>query len=393
MRSRFAIGHCPTGIGEYQLGLVLACALRPTPGTGRDTAEAATSAGPTGLVRDRWADLVVPILFGVGTWGLALLLRVAGFPASGFLVYGVVFGVPLLASLALWPWPVRSALSVGAILLAASVYTDRIDGLLHAERNFFGTQRVHEVGLSHVLMHGTTNHGAQSMSASRRCEPLSYYHRTEPVGDLFRTLSARARPLNVGVVGLGTGSTAGYARPGERWTFYEIDPAILRTAEDPRYFTFLRHCLSGDYRVVLGDARRSLAGAPDGAYDLLFIDAFSSDAMPVHLMTREALRLYFAKLAPDGVLVINISSRYFNLRPVLAALARDLGLVALGRHDDDVPIEEQVNGRLSSSWVVMARRAEDLGALTSNPRWERLDDSGRRAWTDDFSDIVSALKW
>src|SRR5262249_33984179 len=157
--------------------------------------------------------------------------------------------------------------------------------------------------------------------------------------------------------------------------------------------TFLRDCMSGNYRIVLGDARRSLASAPDGAYDLLLIDAFSSDAMPVHLMTREALRLYLAKLAPDGVLVINISSRYFNLRPVLAALARDLGLVTLGRHDDDVPIEEQVNGRLSSNWVVMARRPEDLGALASDAQWKRLDDSRRRAWTDDFSDIVSALKW
>ena len=302
--------------------------------------------------------------------------------------------MPLLASLALGPWPVRSALSVAAILLAASAYADRSDGLIHAERDFFGTQRVLDVGgRSHVLMHGTTNHGAQALSPDLRCEPLTYFHRTGPVGDLFRVLATRAHPLDVGVVGLGTGSTAGYARPGQRWTFYEIDPAVLRVAQDPRYFTFLRDCIPGGYRVVLGDARRSLGAAPDGTYDLLLIDAFSSDAMPVHLMTCEALRLYLSKLAPDGLVAVNISSRYFNLRPVLAALARDLGLVALGRHDDEVPIEEQRKGRLASSWVVMARRTEDLGALARDQQWERLDDRGRRAWTDDFSDIVSALKW
>src|SRR5262249_36522398 len=162
---------------------------------------------------------------------------------------------------------------------------DRLDGLVHAERNFFGAQRVLDRGAVHILLHGTTSHGAQALSADLRCEPLTYYHRTGPIGDLFRALAIRPRPLAIAVLGLGTGSLAGHAKPGQRWTFHEIAPAIVRIAREPRYFTFLRDCLPDGYQVVLGDGRRSLAAAPDGAYDLLLMDAFSSDAMPVHLIT------------------------------------------------------------------------------------------------------------
>jgi spermidine synthase len=180
-----------------------------------------------------------------------------------------------------------------------------------------------------------------------------------------------------------------YARPGQRWTFFEIDPAIERIARDPAYFTYLEAC-GEKCRVVIGDARLSLNRVPERAYDLLVIDAFSSDSIPMHLMTREALSLYLSRLAPGAALVMHISNRHLLLGPEVASLAASLHLVALQQVDRTNGAWPE--GKSESHWVVVARNAADLGALASDTRWSHMQASPKTpVWTDDFSNILSVL--
>jgi SAM-dependent methyltransferase len=264
--------------------------------------------------------------------------------------------------------------------------------LLVAERSFFGISRVYVTGGGdyHALVHGSISHGAQSLDPARRREPLSYYTRGGPVGEIVIPRQRAGMIRTVAVVGLGAGSVACYRQPGERWTFFEIDAAVARIARDPRYFTYLQDC-APDAEVVLGDARLSLTSMPDRAYDLLIMDAYSADAIPVHLLTREAFALYRRKLAPGGVLALHISNLYFNLAPVVSALAADAGMVMRLRDEVTLSAAESAQGKSTSDWVVVAERESDLGSLLALPRWERVAPA-RTVWTDDFSSALSALR-
>jgi hypothetical protein len=197
----------------------------------------------------------------------------------------------------------------------------------------------------------------------------------------------------VAVVGLGTGTAACYAVPGDQWTFYEIDPAVERIARNPRYFTFLQDC-APDARVVLGDARLSLGDAPDRHYDLIVLDAFSSDAIPVHLMTREALALYLSKLREGGAIAFHISNRYLDLEPVLAALARDAGVVGMKGRTAPLSAEQRASLITFSRWVVVGRQAEDLLGMGRGSLWPVIEEQpGVGLWTDDFSNLLSIFRW
>ncbi len=189
------------------------------------------------------------------------------------------------------------------------------------------------------------------------------------------------------MVGLGTGTAAAYATAGDRWTFYEIDPGIVRVARDPRYFTYLTDSRA-PVEVVLGDARLSMARAPAGAYDLIVLDAFSSDAIPVHLLTREALGMYLEKLAPGGIVMFHLSNRYLNLEPVLGALAKERGLsIRVSEHRPD---RESFNS--ASTWAVVARNEADLGALAEDMFWRGAEiDPDVKPWTDDFSSLLAVF--
>ena len=267
--------------------------------------------------------------------------------------------------------------------------------LLFQERNFFGVSKVAEdaPGRYHILTHGFTTHGAQSLDPARRREPLTYYHRTGPLGQVFAVFSGPRAKKEVAVIGLGTGTIACYGQAGQHFTFYEIDPTMEQIARDPRYFTYLSDC-PAQVKIILGDARLSLRGAPESFYDMIILDAFSSDAIPIHLVTREALSLYLSKLKAGGILVFHISNRYLDLQPVLGNLARDAGLVALSNFDLKLSDEDRKNQKLASAWVVMARQGQHLGRLAQDQRWHTLPQRpGETLWTDDFSNIWSVFNW
>ena len=191
------------------------------------------------------------------------------------------------------------------------------------------------------------------------------------------------------MLGLGVGTIAAYAEPGERFTFYEIDPAVERIARNTDYFTYLADC-RGKPEVILGDARLSLEHEPPRKFDLLIVDVFSSDSVPVHLMTREALKIYVDRLNPRGLLAFHISSRYLDLEPMLGSLAEDAGLTARLWRDVDAA---GAVGRFVSVWVVMARSPADLGPLLGDSRWQPLACDTGPVWTDDFSNVAGTLRW
>ena len=274
--------------------------------------------------------------------------------------------------------------------MASAFQPDPLGHVLHAERTFFGTYKVRldPAGEYRTLSHGTTLHGIQSIVQARSTEALSYYHPTGPLGDVFGMRRAAAGRSEVAVVGLGVGSVATYRRPEERWTFFEIDPAVEAIARNREYFSYLADC--GDAcQVIIGDARQSLA-ARQSHYGLIVLDAFSSDAIPVHLLTREALDVYLARLAPEGLLAFHVSNRHLDLEPVLAKIAENAGLVSYIRRDQVAGDVE--SGKRSSDWLVMASRTEHLEPLASDRRWRRSRYSpAADLWTDDFSNILTLL--
>jgi hypothetical protein len=361
-----------SGVAEYPIVIAAACFLL---------------AAGSGLLRVLRAPrlLVKPLVVGLLTLaGLMLNQRLGAEPQGLFLF----LGVPAVLCFSLSRDRARFAYAVGFLLIAGVLgETPAWGRVLHAERTFFGVYRISESadGRYVTLYHGTTVHGRQARGSGRP-EPLTYYRTESPIADVLNTVGRF--PRSVGVVGLGVGSLASYERPGDGWTFYEIDPAVERLARDARFFTYLAACRTCD--VVVGDARVSLE-ASDVVHDLLVLDAFSSDAIPIHLLTREAFDAYARRLAPGGVLAVHISNRHVELRPVLARLARDLGWAAVGRYD---VVPEALQARYSSSeWVAMAPDPGSLAALERRPQWTALEADHGPAWSDDFSNIWTALRW
>lgn len=281
-----------------------------------------------------------------------------------------------------------------SLVLAALVTTAGQANVLLADRSFYGVYTVKTLDITggryHGLVDGNTLHGLQSLDPRRASQPLLYFYRGAPVSDVFRALHTRRAAARVGVVGLGAGSLACYSAPGDRWTFFELDPDIDRIAHDRKLFTLLPRC-DPRARVVLGDGRLSLAKQPDRSFDLIALDAFNSESVPVHLLTREALVIYRSKLAPHGLLVFNVTNHFLDLHTVLANLAANAGLVAFER--DDLKAG-RADGRAPSRWVVMARQPVDLAQIATAGAWRRLrPDPSKRLWTDQYSNVLSVLRW
>lgn len=290
----------------------------------------------------------------------------------------------------IWRWLLGGFL----ILLLSQFSLFSLGGVLTTDRSFFGVYQILEdkPGQYHTLLHGTTVHGRQSLDPARRQEPLTYFTQSGPVGQVFSTLNREERLKRVAVLGLGVGTLASYAQPQQEWTFYEIDPLVVKLAADERFFTFLANSASPP-QVMLGDARLRLEQASDHRYDLIVMDAFSSDAIPIHLVTREALQMYLRKLAPAGVILVNITNRYLDLEPVLAALAQDLGLSALKRFDQDISAQELAAGKSASRWVALSRRPLDLVGLRTHFGWQEIAlQPNLPLWTDDFSNLLQVIR-
>lgn len=303
------------------------------------------------------------------------------------------YGLPALVCLGLvfLRRPFLFGIGVAALMLTLVVAKDMNRDIVHRERSFFGVLTVtrDRDGSFMNLSHGTTLHGKQWLNPSNRSEPVSYYHRQGPVGEVFSKFSGKKKINRIAVTGLGTGSIAAYAGPGQEIDFYEIDPAVKRISTDPAFFSFLSEC-KARWKVVLGDARLTMEKAPPNYYGIIILDAFSSDSIPVHLLTKEAVNLYFSKLRKDGALLIHITNRYVNLAPVLAKLADENDFSDRLRDDN----EDDEIGKDGSTWVLLARNENDLGGLSRSSNWKKIEPrSTASAWTDDFSNILSVFKW
>lgn len=385
-----------------------------------------------GVIGGAFAGLLAPQIFN-GNYEYPSLIALALLCMPGVFAGGL-----RAAAIRFWPWLLPSAVlawlwyvmrpslpaalelpfqAVLAILAAAMLFQRHqltrffalvvlsftVTGLwrpgvapIETARSFFGVHKVAELaeGKARLLYHGTTIHGAQRLrnedgtAVTGPPRPLTYYY---PEGTLAEAIvAARVAQGGLGrvaVVGLGTGSLACHRKAGEQWTFFEIDPEVIRIARDPSLFTFMSNC-AADAPVVAGDARLTLEASPD-RYDLIVLDAFSSDSIPTHLLTREALAGYLARLSPRGVIVAHISNRHLDLAPVVANVAQSQGLVGFLRQDDRAG-DFMTTFAFDARVAIMARAAGDAGSVAET--WQPLrPDPTSALWTDDYSNILGVM--
>lgn len=361
---------------EYPLLLTLACLLRPRLGRGGPGRRLLDLALPALLIAlylytwDHW-DFVK-----AGSWGPILF-----------------YGATAIVLYSFSNRPLRLTLGFGAVLFTA-IHLVEMKNQIHRERSFFGLYTVctNDKGTEHWLYNGNILHGDQCTDSDKLRTPRTYYVPGGPLWQVFEAMNRLEILEHVGVIGLGTGSTSCYHKPGRTMTFFEIDPTMERIARNPRLFRYLELCEPG-VRVVIGDGRLSLAATADGSFDLLILDAFTSDAIPVHLLTREAMALYMRKLAPGGIALLHISNRYLALEPVVANLVEDAGLAGLVQEHQPGADESHLGGS-SSTWVAVAREPDDLTILDSWDGWRQpTRDPAIGVWTDDYSNVFRTLVW
>ncbi len=369
-------------VAEYPILLVLAALCRPIAkfGWGR---------------RDRvfWAVAVA--------LGLALLAPgvVFGWMPQGQVVDAVLIAITMiaLASLLLMRRPFKAAFTIAIAVAMIRLYPG--DELrTHTVRSFFGVHKIYDSpdGVYRVLMNGTTVHGAQKLTDDNgqpltgRPEPLAYYHSKSAIAEVIRAVRSSKEAMRVAVIGLGSGSLACYSAPGEEWRFFEIDPTIIDIARDHPRFGFVRAC-APDAPIVLGDARLTLAREPNHHYDLIIVDAYSSDAIPIHLATREAMAVYKSKLKPGGIVTLHLSNRNLALDGIAVGIAAANGMKTW-IYDDSNEDDNDDEYIYSSDVAIAADSAEDLGDLAVNKNWKlTAPDPSERVWTDDYSNILSAI--
>jgi hypothetical protein len=383
-----AIGGLTTGliaphvfnwVAEYPILITLAALCRP------------------GVMLPReplWRYLVLAAL---GTSGVFLLICTFFPSVLDAATFNRAAMVLLLGCVPFWRAPIPFAAIIASVLLANHTLFEQPETV--SVRSFFGVAKVVESpdGQFRILQHGTTMHGAQRIRAADGApvngqpEQLLYYWDGSGVAQTFDAVRAqRQGPIRYAVIGLGTGSLACRAEPQDTVEYYEIDPAIVRIARDSALFSFLAECRP-DVPIMLGDARLTLAQASNAAYDLIVVDAFSSDAIPIHLLTREAMAIYLAKLKPHGLIVMHVSNRHLELASVVAGIAAANGLVTLV---SDAPDRDELSDpyKFGSTVAVVAREREDFGPLARSSDWElTAPDPKQWVWTDDYSNVFGSL--
>ncbi|QWG24656.1 fused MFS/spermidine synthase [Bradyrhizobium sediminis] len=372
-------------IAEYPILLALAALCRPSGGNER---------------LPRWSQWYWPFLAALA---VALILP-AFYTGKMFSwldehrvwVIGAVGVLSALLALGLNAnrWKIFATVAVALVLLRAYPSDD---GRVETVRSFFGVHKIVVTpnGQYHVLMHGTTIHGAEKFQnddgtpVTGRPEPITYYHKDGGIGQAIAAVRERkGAPLRAAVIGLGSGTLTCASEPGENWKFFEIDQSMVDTAKDPKYFTYIQKC-EPDLKPVIGDARLTFAREPDGIYDLIVIDAYSSDAIPIHLATEEAMKIYKDKLAPQGAVVMHVSNRHLELSSVVVGIADANDLKSWVYNEDSGRDNEYI---FSTSVVVSAREDADVGKLASSEDWALEEaDEQQRVWTDDYSNVLGAV--
>lgn len=389
-------------IAEYPLALALAAFLVP------DRPRAA------GTPRERIAPWIIDATVVLVVGGTAVLSRhLVPTTATVRLMVAILVGVPGLIVLVMLRRPRYFAFAISTLLVVVWTSVRNPWSALYRERTFYGVHQIFETAgpsvpivesdgrtvvhspTFHVFIDGSTLHGAQTLDPKRRLIPATYYHPSGPLGDIMRGLRKRGPIAELGIIGLGAGTIAAYGEPGERITFFELDPSVARIARDPALFSYVKDSRA-EVSIVLGDGRRRIAECADGRFDLIVLDAFSSDAIPVHLLTREAVMLYLRKLKPGGALAIHLTNGYLSLEPIVGAIAADLGVPAALKEDPSRTLEEKLDGKEYSKWAVIARgdvtalpvrRADSWSLLP--PRRSAYPDAFH--WTDDRSNLVALL--
>lgn len=329
---------------------------------------------------------------------LLLLIRAGGVDAATLTVTSILFcGVAVFFNRG-------KPIALAALVLVAFViiFIDETRGarIITQERSFFGVLRTREfhdpvdatVPPLRVLMHGTTIHGAQLVGPTVERQPLTYYHPRTALGEAILAGVTAGPTSNVALIGLGTGSTACLLRPEDHLTIFEIDPAVVRLSAEPGGdFTFVPVC-QPNRRIELGDARLQIAEEPPGEFDVIVVDAFSSDAIPAHLLTREAIQLYLSKLSDRGIVILHLSNRNLALVSEAARVARDLNAPYLYRMSDrfETPRVSYLGG-LAASVMIIAKTPQALTTLTLNPDWHVIPAPAGRGWTDDYINLPRAL--
>jgi hypothetical protein len=337
------------------------------------------------------------LLLGTIAIAVLALILLAKFPdAIEDKQFQTAIGALLVASVLFWQSPLPFAVIVAFVLIANHIAYDQSIMRL---RSFFGVHKITETsdGRFRLLTHGTTLHGGQRIYSDEgqpvegRPEPLLYYYDHSAIAQTIDAVRSRVGgPIRYAVIGLGSGSLACRAEPADTVHYYEIDPTSIRIARDPKLFTFLAECGS-NVQITLGDARLTLADAPPGAYDLVIVDAFSSDAIPIHLLTREAMAIYRDKAGAHGMVVMHVSNRHLELASVVAGIAAANGLMT--RVNDAVDLDETAHPyKFSGTVAAMAQSDEDFGALAQGNDWALKEaDPNQWVWTDDYSNIVGSV--
>jgi hypothetical protein len=355
---------------EYPLVLVLAGLARPW--------------GPRTIDWRGWSILAVGV-------AATLIGAQEGMPLPAQLVLAAA---TLLAAFVLRDRAWAFALLCGALAIGAQTAQVRLD-ITESKRSFFGVVQIGEsqsqgIGPVRYMVHGSTLHGAQALYPKWACLPLTYYASREPIGQVFAYEQGLKPSVSFGAIGLGTGTVAAYVRPADTMQFFEIDPLVVDITGDPDYFSYWHGCSRGAVHVTLGDARLSLEKLPDARFDVLLVDAFSSDAVPIHLMTVQAMRTYLRVIKPGGVVILHLSNRNLELTRPAAAVVKAAGGAALlqtYKPPDRTPVFREA----SAIVLIAARTAQDLEAFRRDPRWERIDPGKTRPWTDDYSNVLGAL--
>ena len=342
----------------------------------------------TSLLKLTRYDLMLPCAAAVG----ALVMHLSNIDAADIPTTALVL---VLSPLCLLVYhfqdrPARFAFGLAAMFLLLHARQDA--STLHEARSFFGAYRIFTTddGQNLILAHGTTIHGAQGRDPARRHDPLTYYASEGPLGQAIRSMQATHNHLRYGVIGLGVGASACYSRPADSWTLFEIDPLVVELARDHGAFSYVRDCVP-NARIVIGDARQSLKREPEKAYDILILDAFSSDSIPTHLMTSEAMKLVRSKLAPEGIVVFNISNRYLRLETTVANAAATAGLSGYVQ-TFHVNAAQKRDLKTSSQWIVLTADPAATQALAVSGKWQPLrPDPATAVWTDDYSNLLGVI--